>query len=51
LAQAADVEMPIAEQVAGIVTGQCTPLEALQNLLDRPPSAEWEETFGRRRPT
>jgi glycerol-3-phosphate dehydrogenase (NAD(P)+) len=51
LAKAAGVEMPIAEQVEAIVTGRSTALEALQSLLDRPPSAEWEETFVRRRPT
>jgi glycerol-3-phosphate dehydrogenase (NAD(P)+) len=49
LAQANGVEMPIAEQVFAIVDGRCTPLEALLSLMDRPPSAEWDETFSRGR--
>jgi len=49
LARAHGVEMPIAEQVEAIVDGHCTAREALQWLMDRPPSAEWDETFGRGR--
>lgn len=49
LARAADVEMPIAEKVEWIVDGKSTPLEALTALMERPPSAEWDETFGRAR--
>jgi glycerol-3-phosphate dehydrogenase (NAD(P)+) len=48
LAMAHDVEMPIAERVRQIVEGRSTPLEALLSLMERPPSAEWDETFGRR---
>ncbi len=49
LAEQNGVEMPIAGQVREIVEGRCTPLEALLSLMDRPPSAEWDETFGRGR--
>jgi glycerol-3-phosphate dehydrogenase (NAD(P)+) len=47
LAQAHNVEMPIAERVRAIVEERSTPLEALLSLMERPPSAEWDETFGR----
>ncbi len=42
LAAAHGVEMPIAEQVADIVDGVCSPAEALARLLDRPAKVEWE---------
>ena len=45
LAQAAGVEMPIAEQVRAIVQGQCSPAEALMNLMDRPSRPEWDEAL------
>jgi glycerol-3-phosphate dehydrogenase (NAD(P)+) len=49
LARGAEVEMPIAERVEAIVEGKSTPLEALTSLMERPPSAEWDETFQRGR--
>jgi glycerol-3-phosphate dehydrogenase (NAD(P)+) len=49
LARAHQVEMPIAEQVEAIVEGRTTAREALLSLMDRPPSAEWDETFRRGR--
>jgi glycerol-3-phosphate dehydrogenase (NAD(P)+) len=45
LARAHDVEMPIAEQVANIVEGRCSPLEALMALMDRPARPEWDEAL------
>jgi glycerol-3-phosphate dehydrogenase (NAD(P)+) len=45
LAQAAGVEMPIAEQVRAIVERQCSPAEALMNLMDRPSRPEWDEAL------
>ncbi|MGH8996230.1 MAG: NAD(P)H-dependent glycerol-3-phosphate dehydrogenase [Acidimicrobiales bacterium] len=43
LAGAAGVEMPIAEQVAAIVEGSTTPLDALVALMGRAARAEWDE--------
>ncbi len=45
LAHKADVEMPIAEQVAAIVAGEVTPVEALAALMDRPAKPEWDPTL------
>jgi glycerol-3-phosphate dehydrogenase (NAD(P)+) len=45
LAHAHGVEMPIAEQVKGIVEGTCSPSEALLNLMARPSRSEWDETL------
>jgi glycerol-3-phosphate dehydrogenase (NAD(P)+) len=45
LARAHGVEMPIAEQVAAIVEGNCSPLEALMALMARPSRPEWDETL------
>jgi len=45
LARAHGVEMPIAEQVEQIVTGQCSPAEALMALMARPSRPEWDETL------
>jgi glycerol-3-phosphate dehydrogenase (NAD(P)+) len=45
LARAHDVEMPIAEQVDAIVSGRCSPREALLSLMDRPARPEWDETL------
>jgi glycerol-3-phosphate dehydrogenase (NAD(P)+) len=49
LAQAHGVEMPIAEQVASIVEGRSSPLEALIALMERPPRTEWDEVIVRGR--
>jgi glycerol-3-phosphate dehydrogenase (NAD(P)+) len=45
LARATGVEMPIAEQVAAIVDGRCSPPEALMALMGRPSRPEWDETL------
>jgi len=45
LARAQGVEMPIAEQVQAIVEGQCSPADALMNLMRRPSRPEWDETL------
>jgi len=45
LARAAGVEMPIAEQVHGIVEGRCSPSEALMSLMGRPSRPEWDESL------
>jgi glycerol-3-phosphate dehydrogenase (NAD(P)+) len=45
LAQASGVEMPIAEQVEAIVSGRCSPRQALLSLMDRPSRPEWDETL------
>jgi glycerol-3-phosphate dehydrogenase (NAD(P)+) len=45
LARAHNVEMPIAEQVVGIVDGRCSPREALMTLMDRPSRPEWDEAL------
>jgi glycerol-3-phosphate dehydrogenase (NAD(P)+) len=45
LARAHGVEMPIAEQVAAIVAGRCSPPEALMALMARPSRPEWDETL------
>jgi glycerol-3-phosphate dehydrogenase (NAD(P)+) len=42
LAHQHGVEMPIAEQVASIVTGTTTPREALVALMGRPARREWD---------
>jgi glycerol-3-phosphate dehydrogenase (NAD(P)+) len=51
LAQAHDVEMPIAEQVQAIVEGRCSPAEALLNLMRRPSRPEWDESLLKGLPT
>jgi glycerol-3-phosphate dehydrogenase (NAD(P)+) len=50
LAQAAGVEMPIAEQVHAIIEGRCSPAEALLNLMARPSRPEWDEELLRSLP-
>jgi glycerol-3-phosphate dehydrogenase (NAD(P)+) len=40
LAQSLKIEMPITEQVYRVVSGQCTPREAVHSLLNREPKAE-----------
>lgn len=40
LASSVGVEMPIAEQVAALISGQATPLDAVRVLMDRPARAE-----------
>jgi glycerol-3-phosphate dehydrogenase (NAD(P)+) len=45
LARAQGVEMPIAEQVQAIVEGQCSPADALMNLMRRPSRPEWDEAL------
>jgi glycerol-3-phosphate dehydrogenase (NAD(P)+) len=42
LAQANGVEMPIAEQVAALVAGDTTPVEAVAALMERPARPEWD---------
>lgn len=42
LARARGVEVPIAEQVQGIVEGRSSPREALEVLMGRPARAEWD---------
>ena len=42
LATAHGVELPIAEQVARLVAGDASPLEALSSLTNRPAGSEWE---------
>jgi glycerol-3-phosphate dehydrogenase (NAD(P)+) len=43
LAEAVGIEMPIAEQVAAIVDGATTPLDALVALMGRAARSEWDE--------
>jgi glycerol-3-phosphate dehydrogenase (NAD(P)+) len=50
LARSAGVEMPIAEQVAAIVSGTSTPQAALAALMDRPAKPEWDLTLLRALP-
>jgi glycerol-3-phosphate dehydrogenase (NAD(P)+) len=45
LAHAQGVEMPIAEQVQAIVSGERSPREALMALMDRPARPEWDEAL------
>jgi glycerol-3-phosphate dehydrogenase (NAD(P)+) len=45
LARAHGVEMPIAEQVAAIVAGRSSPVEALMALMRRPSRPEWDESL------
>jgi glycerol-3-phosphate dehydrogenase (NAD(P)+) len=45
LSRASGVEMPIAEQVHGIVEGRCSPPDALMNLMARPSRPEWDEAL------
>ncbi len=45
LARSLGVEMPIAEQVERIVSGRCAPRDALGELMDRPPRAEWDDAL------
>jgi glycerol-3-phosphate dehydrogenase (NAD(P)+) len=45
LAEAHGVEMPIAQQVAAIIDGRCSPKEALIALMHRPARAEWDEAL------
>jgi len=40
LAQKMQIEMPISEQVSLVVQGQCTPKQAVHNLLSREPKRE-----------
>jgi glycerol-3-phosphate dehydrogenase (NAD(P)+) len=50
LAHAHGVEMPIAEQVAAVVAGRCTPVAAFDTLMARPSRSEWDETLLRGMP-
>ena len=43
LARRHGVEMPIAEQVAALVSGDTSPVDALAALMERPPRPEWDE--------
>lgn len=36
------VEMPIAEQVVALLTGETSPADAVSALMERPPKGEWE---------
>ncbi|MHB8220546.1 MAG: NAD(P)H-dependent glycerol-3-phosphate dehydrogenase [Acidimicrobiales bacterium] len=47
LARSTGVEMPIAEQVASIVSGATTPGEALDTLMRRPARSEWDMVLHR----
>jgi len=47
LARSAGVEMPIAEQVASIVSGETTPRRALETLMRRPARSEWDMVLHR----
>jgi glycerol-3-phosphate dehydrogenase (NAD(P)+) len=47
LARSHNVEMPIAEQIAAIVAGKCSPRDALTALMDRPARPEWDEALMR----
>ncbi|HEY5246804.1 MAG TPA: NAD(P)H-dependent glycerol-3-phosphate dehydrogenase [Acidimicrobiales bacterium] len=47
LARSADVEMPIAEQVAALVAGETSPAEALATLMERPARSEWDAVLHR----
>jgi glycerol-3-phosphate dehydrogenase (NAD(P)+) len=47
LARSAGVEMPIAEQVASIVSGTTTPRAALEALMRRPARSEWDVVLHR----
>lgn len=40
LAQRLDIEMPISQQVLAVLQGQCTPEQAVENLLGREPKQE-----------
>jgi glycerol-3-phosphate dehydrogenase (NAD(P)+) len=40
LARKHHVEMPISEQVAGVLAGQITAVDAVRSLATRPPRAE-----------
>ena len=43
LAEQFGIEMPITEQVAAVVRGDCAPAEAVEALLARSPSSEYEQ--------
>jgi glycerol-3-phosphate dehydrogenase (NAD(P)+) len=43
LAESRGVDMPIAAQVAALVSGETAPEEALAALMERPPRPEWDE--------
>lgn len=45
LAGAIGVEMPIAQQVAAVVTGQTSPAAAFRSLMERPARPEWDPTL------
>jgi glycerol-3-phosphate dehydrogenase (NAD(P)+) len=47
LARAHGVEMPIAEQVASLVSGETSPADAVSALMERPPRAEWDDALVR----
>jgi glycerol-3-phosphate dehydrogenase (NAD(P)+) len=47
LAHDVGIEMPIAEQVAAIVDGTATPMDALVSLMGRAARAEWDEDLFR----
>lgn len=45
LARANGVEMPIAHEVASIVSGKTSPVAAFRRLMERPARSEWEGTL------
>jgi glycerol-3-phosphate dehydrogenase (NAD(P)+) len=48
LAESHGVEMPIAQQVAAIVAGETSPIDALYSLTHRPARAEWDDDLHQR---
>jgi hypothetical protein len=42
--------MPIAEQVAAVVVGRCSPIQAFDTLMERRPGSEWDEALVREMP-
>lgn len=47
LARLRGVELPIVEQVAGLVSGVTTPSDAVAALMERPPKSEWDDQLFR----
>jgi glycerol-3-phosphate dehydrogenase (NAD(P)+) len=43
IARAVGVEMPICAEIAAIVSGETTPREALESLMNRPARGEWDD--------
>jgi glycerol-3-phosphate dehydrogenase len=42
--------MPIAEQVAAVVGGRCSPAQAFDTLMERPTGVEWDDPLQREVP-